>query len=166
VPSLRAYVSISDAAEYLGVTTRTIRQMIADSRLTGYRSGGKPIRRVLEWLVNRDLTDAEMAKALGIPPANYSRRKDQDDFPNFEELTRFGEHFGVNPLVLQISFGFLPRDGVVLLDEAGMAQYVQLGVGDVPQLPSRRWGTRENGEKNGEKPSRIAPEESRGGPLS
>ena len=40
----RRYISISDAAEYLDVTTRTIRQMIADGRLTGYRSGPKLIR--------------------------------------------------------------------------------------------------------------------------
>lgn len=40
----RAYVSITDAAEYLGVTTRTIRQMIADGRLRGYRSGTRLVR--------------------------------------------------------------------------------------------------------------------------
>ncbi len=40
----RRYVSISDAAEYLGVTTRTIRQMIADGRLVGYRSGPRLVR--------------------------------------------------------------------------------------------------------------------------
>lgn len=40
----RRYVSIADAAEYLGVTGRTIRQMIVDGRLTGYRNGAKLIR--------------------------------------------------------------------------------------------------------------------------
>ncbi len=40
----RRYVSISDAAEYLGVTTRTIRQMIADGRLVGYRCGPRLVR--------------------------------------------------------------------------------------------------------------------------
>lgn len=34
----RRYVSIVEAADYLGVTERTIRQMIADGRLTGYRN--------------------------------------------------------------------------------------------------------------------------------
>ena len=29
---------------------------------------GKPIRRVLEWLLNRDLTDADMAAALEYTP--------------------------------------------------------------------------------------------------
>jgi hypothetical protein len=37
---------------------------------------GKDIRRVLEWLPIRDLTDADPAAALGAPPSNYSRRKD------------------------------------------------------------------------------------------
>jgi excisionase family DNA binding protein len=40
----RRYVSINESAEYLGVTERTIRQMISDGRLTGYRNGAKFIR--------------------------------------------------------------------------------------------------------------------------
>ncbi len=40
----RGYVTITDAADYLGVTTRTIRQMIADGRLRGYRSGSRLVR--------------------------------------------------------------------------------------------------------------------------
>lgn len=40
----RRYGSIPDAAEYLGVHPATVRQMIADGRLTGYRSGPKLIR--------------------------------------------------------------------------------------------------------------------------
>lgn len=40
----RRYGKISEAAEYLGVTDRTIRQMIADGRLTGYRSGSRLVR--------------------------------------------------------------------------------------------------------------------------
>lgn len=40
----RAYVTIKEAAEYLGVTDRTIRQMLADGRLRGYRSGQRLVR--------------------------------------------------------------------------------------------------------------------------
>lgn len=40
----RRYVTIAEAAEYLNVTTRTIRQMIADGRLCGYRSGTRIVR--------------------------------------------------------------------------------------------------------------------------
>lgn len=40
----RRYVTVGAAAEYLGVTDRTIRQMIADGRLTGYRCGPRFVR--------------------------------------------------------------------------------------------------------------------------
>jgi excisionase family DNA binding protein len=42
--SRRRYVKIAEAAEYLQVTERTIRQMIADGRLTGYKSGTRLVR--------------------------------------------------------------------------------------------------------------------------
>ncbi|GAB3228205.1 excisionase family DNA-binding protein [Mycolicibacterium hippocampi] len=42
--SARRWASIQESAEHLGVTDRTIRQMIADGRLRGYRSGGRLIR--------------------------------------------------------------------------------------------------------------------------
>jgi excisionase family DNA binding protein len=38
------YISIKEAAEYLGVTDRTIRQMLADNRLAGYRLGPRVVR--------------------------------------------------------------------------------------------------------------------------
>ncbi|WP_322860105.1 excisionase family DNA-binding protein [Mycobacterium europaeum] len=40
----RRYVTLAEAAEYLGVTARTIRQMIADGRLTGYRASYRLVR--------------------------------------------------------------------------------------------------------------------------
>ena len=40
----RRYISLAEAAEYLGVSTKTVRQLIADGRLTGYRLGPKLIR--------------------------------------------------------------------------------------------------------------------------
>jgi len=43
-PVRRRYVKIVEAAEYLRVADRTIRQMIADGRLTAYRSGGRLVR--------------------------------------------------------------------------------------------------------------------------
>ena len=49
-----AYISISDTADYLGVTTRTVRQMIADGRLTGYRLGARVVR------LRRDEIDAAL----------------------------------------------------------------------------------------------------------
>jgi excisionase family DNA binding protein len=40
----RRYVKISEAAEYLDVTERTIRAMVYDGRLTAYRSGRRLVR--------------------------------------------------------------------------------------------------------------------------
>lgn len=40
----RRYVSPAEAADYLGVTTRTIRAMVSDGRLTAYRNGPKLVR--------------------------------------------------------------------------------------------------------------------------
>lgn len=40
----RRYVKLAEAAEYLGVTDRTVRAMIADGRLTGYRNGNRLVR--------------------------------------------------------------------------------------------------------------------------
>lgn len=37
-------VSIAEAAEYLGVSTKTIRRYIATGRLTGYRTGPRLLR--------------------------------------------------------------------------------------------------------------------------
>jgi excisionase family DNA binding protein len=44
----RRYVKIVEAADYLAVTDRTIRQMIADGRLTAYRSGSRLVRLDLD----------------------------------------------------------------------------------------------------------------------
>ncbi|UCZ90467.1 excisionase family DNA-binding protein [Gordonia sp. WA4-43] len=35
----RQWATIKNTADYLGVTDRTVRQMIADGRLRGYRNG-------------------------------------------------------------------------------------------------------------------------------
>ncbi|MDT5358081.1 MAG: hypothetical protein QOJ56_6613 [Mycobacterium sp.] len=40
----RRYAKLAEAAQYLGVTDRTIRQMISDGRLTGYRNGTRLVR--------------------------------------------------------------------------------------------------------------------------
>lgn len=42
--SRRRYATIRQAAAYLAVNERTIRDMIADGRITGYRNGPRLIR--------------------------------------------------------------------------------------------------------------------------
>jgi excisionase family DNA binding protein len=44
----RRYVTTAEAAEYLNVTERTIRQMVFDGRLTAYRSGRRLVRLDLD----------------------------------------------------------------------------------------------------------------------
>jgi len=46
----RRLKSLSDAAEYGGCSTKTIRRLIASGRLTGYRLGPKLIRVDLDEL--------------------------------------------------------------------------------------------------------------------
>lgn len=43
-PQPRRWATLREAAEYLGVTDRTIRQMITDGRLGGYRNGARLVR--------------------------------------------------------------------------------------------------------------------------
>jgi excisionase family DNA binding protein len=43
-PPRRRYAKLKEAATYIGVTERTIRQMIADGRICGYRSGSRLVR--------------------------------------------------------------------------------------------------------------------------
>jgi transcriptional regulator with XRE-family HTH domain len=91
---------------------------------------GKPIRRVLEWLLDRDLTDADMAAALDVHPSHYSRHKGDDDYPSFEELNTLGGYFHVSPRMLQIAFGLLDTDVLILLTEDEMKQYLEQGGGN------------------------------------
>jgi len=84
---------------------------------------GKTIRRVLEWLLNREVPDAEIGSILGLSKATYSRRKDADDFPSYAELATLGEALGISPRVLQIAFGWRGQDELVLLDIDELGQY-------------------------------------------
>jgi excisionase family DNA binding protein len=59
MPKQRAYVTITEAADYLSLTTRTVRQMIADGRLTAYSNGHRIIR------LDRNEIDAAMQPVGG-----------------------------------------------------------------------------------------------------
>lgn len=85
---------------------------------------GRDLRRVLEWLLNRDVPDGEIATALNLAKATYSRRKEAEDFPNFAELTVMGEAFGLSARALQIAFGWRGEDELVLLDTDEIRQFM------------------------------------------
>lgn len=97
---------------------------------------GKPIRRVLGWLLNRDLTDGDLAGALGVDKTYFSRHKDDDDFPSFEDIHKLCETFGLCERAIQISFGYRSIDELILLDREGMRQYLEAGGGNYPH-PTR-----------------------------
>lgn len=98
---------------------------------------GKDIKLVVSWLTGRYVSDAEMAEAVGKSTSSYSRDKDADEFPSFEELQSIANHFDLNALMLQVSFGYLDIN-MVLLDDEGMRQYVEQGGGDTPAFPTRQ----------------------------
>jgi hypothetical protein len=104
---------------------------------------GKDIRKVLEWLTNRDVADFQMAAALGEPAATYSRRKREDNFPTFEQLSARGAHFGCGARVLQIAFGWRGDDELVLLNADEIAQYIEQGGGVSPLPVADRAGARD-----------------------
>lgn len=85
---------------------------------------GRDLRRVLEWLLNRDVPDGEIGTALNLAKATYSRRKEADDFPNFAELIAVGEAFGLSAKVLQIAFGWRGEDELVLLNTDEIRQFM------------------------------------------
>lgn len=63
----RRYATLAEAAEYLGITARTVRQMISDDRLIGYRSGSR--------LVRVDLNEGRSGRARGRRNASTSRTR-------------------------------------------------------------------------------------------
>lgn len=88
---------------------------------------GKSIRSVLSWILDRNIEKQEMAVAIGVHPAVFSRRIREDDFPTFEELAQLGVHFQVPERVLQIAFGLRSEDEVVLLSDAEREVYIEQG---------------------------------------
>jgi len=92
---------------------------------------GRNVKAVIQWLLGRDVTESEMADALGVPSNTYIRHREAPDYPNFEQLNVLGEHFGLSPQMLQIAFGHLGPDHLVLLSDQEMAQY-ELQGGEVP----------------------------------
>jgi excisionase family DNA binding protein len=55
----RHFVSIEQAAEYTGLSTKTLRRRIADGTITGYRAGPK--------LVRVDLNEVDTSLLTPIP---------------------------------------------------------------------------------------------------
>ena len=66
----RRYITISEAAEYLQISDRTVRRLIADGELTGYRMGRS--RRVIR--VDLNEIDDDLMRPLNEPRRIRKRR--------------------------------------------------------------------------------------------
>jgi excisionase family DNA binding protein len=66
----RRYITIAEAAEYLQISDRTVRRLIADGELTGYRMGRS--RRLIR--VDLNQIDDELMRPMNESPHRRRRR--------------------------------------------------------------------------------------------
>ena len=66
----RRYISIAEAADYLQISTRTVRRLISDGELNGYRIGqsGRLIR------VDINEIDEQLMRPINEPPRRRKKR--------------------------------------------------------------------------------------------
>ncbi len=66
----RRYITIAEAAEYLQISGRTVRRLITDGELNGYRMGrsGRTIR------VDLNEIDEQLMRPINEPPRTRKRR--------------------------------------------------------------------------------------------
>ena len=66
----RRYITIAEAADYLQISDRIVRRLIADGELTGYRMGRS--RRLIRVDLNK--IDEQLMRPLNEPPRSRRRR--------------------------------------------------------------------------------------------
>ncbi len=66
----RRYITVAEAAEYLQISDRTVRRLIADRELTGYRMGRS--RRVIR--VDLNEIDEQLMRPMNEPTRTRRRR--------------------------------------------------------------------------------------------
>lgn len=66
----RRYITIAETADYLQVSPRTVRRLITDGELTGYRMGNS--RRAIR--VDLNEIDEQLMRPLNAPPRVRKRR--------------------------------------------------------------------------------------------
>jgi len=66
----RRYITIAETAEYLQVSPRTVRRLITDGELTGYRMGSS--RRTIR--VDLNEIDEQLMRPLNAPTRVRKRR--------------------------------------------------------------------------------------------
>jgi excisionase family DNA binding protein len=66
----RRYVTVAETADYLQISDRTVRRLIKDGELTGYRMGRS--RRTIR--VDLNEVDEQLMRPLNAPPRARMRR--------------------------------------------------------------------------------------------
>lgn len=66
----RRYITIAEAADYLQISDRTVRRLITDGELTGYRMGSS--RRTIR--VDLNEVDEQLMRPMNAPPRIRKRR--------------------------------------------------------------------------------------------
>jgi excisionase family DNA binding protein len=66
----RRYITVAEAAEYLQISDRTVRRLIRDDELSGYRMGSS--RRVIR--VDLNEIDEQLMRPMNAPPRTRKRR--------------------------------------------------------------------------------------------
>jgi excisionase family DNA binding protein len=66
----RRYITIAEAAEYLQISDRTVRRLISDGELNGYRMGRS--RRTIR--VDLNEIDEHLMRPINEPPRTRKRR--------------------------------------------------------------------------------------------
>jgi excisionase family DNA binding protein len=66
----RRYITVAEAAEYLQISGRTVRRLIADGELTGYRMGRS--RRMIR--VDLNEIDEQLMRPINESPRMRKRR--------------------------------------------------------------------------------------------
>lgn len=80
----RRYISIAEAAEYLGISTKFVRNLIVEGEIKGYRIGSHARHRTLR--VDLDEIDEKLMQPVGAywndPTARPRKRKDEKPAPD------------------------------------------------------------------------------------
>jgi excisionase family DNA binding protein len=66
----RRYITVAEVAEYLQISDRTVRRLLSDGELTGYRMGRS--RRTIR--VDLSEIDEQLMRPMNAPPRARKRR--------------------------------------------------------------------------------------------
>jgi transcriptional regulator with XRE-family HTH domain len=70
----------------------------------------RELHRLLQYLLDRDLTQRQLIEALGISRSTYNDQRRENRLANAENLINAAQHFGLNPVELLCRYGHVTID--------------------------------------------------------